>query len=154
VLHLRLDGHQPQPSSASRQHTLRFWRKGDISTWQDRAPLSVGANPNARSEQVTFVIADMVYPYNAMMGRGSINKIEAAIHGLNLCMKILGPLDTVTIYGDQQTTHNIERDFVPGQCNVHSLISEDEGPAIPRPKKVAPTKAQIQSTDQAKKKSL
>jgi hypothetical protein len=96
----------------------------------------------------------MVYPYNVMMGRGSINKIEAAIHGLNLCMKILGPLDTVTIYGDQQTTRNIKRDFVPGQCNVHSLISEDEGPAIPRPKKVAPTKAQIQSTDQAKKKSL
>jgi hypothetical protein len=36
--------------------------------------------PNARSEQITFDIADMVYPYNVIMGRGSINKFEAAIH--------------------------------------------------------------------------
>jgi hypothetical protein len=32
----------------------------------------------------------MVYPYNTIMGRGSINKFEAAIHGLYLCMKIPG----------------------------------------------------------------
>jgi hypothetical protein len=93
----------------------------------------------------------MVYPYNAIMGRGSINKLEAAIHGLYLCMKILEPLSAITIYGDQQTTHNIERDFVLGQCNVHCLISEDEGHVVPRPEKAASTKAQIQSTDQAKK---
>jgi hypothetical protein len=54
----------------------------------------------------------MVYPYNSIMGRGSINKFEAAIHGLYLCMKILGPQGMITVYGDQQTTRNIERDFV------------------------------------------
>jgi hypothetical protein len=31
-------------------------------------PLSFGTVPNARSEQVTFDIVDMVYPYNAIMG--------------------------------------------------------------------------------------
>jgi hypothetical protein len=45
----------------------------------------------------------MVYPYNAIMGRGSINKFEAAIHGLYLCMKIPGPHGVFTVYGNQQT---------------------------------------------------
>lgn len=52
--------------------------------------LSLGTTPNAMTEQVTFDIVNMVYPYNVVMGRGSIDKLEAAIHGLYLCMKILG----------------------------------------------------------------
>jgi hypothetical protein len=56
----------------------------------------------------------MVYSYNAIMGRGSINKFEAAIHDLYLCMKIPGPQGVITVYGNQQTARNIERDFVPG----------------------------------------
>jgi hypothetical protein len=43
----------------------------------------------------------MVYPYNAIMGHNSIYKFEAAIHGLYLCMKILGPQGMITIYIDQ-----------------------------------------------------
>jgi hypothetical protein len=89
-------------------------------------PLSFGVAPNARSEQVTFDIVDMVYPYNAIMGRGSINKFEAAIHGLYLCMKISGPQGVITVYGNQQTTRNIERDFVLGQQNVHCLTTQRE----------------------------
>jgi hypothetical protein len=69
----------------------------------------------------------MVYPYNAIMGWGSINKFEAAIHGLYLCMKIPGPQGVITIYGNQQTARNIERDFVLGQRNVHCLIAQCEG---------------------------
>jgi hypothetical protein len=45
-------------------------------------PLSFNTAPNARSEQVTFNIVDMFYPYNAIMGRGSINKFEAATRAL------------------------------------------------------------------------
>jgi hypothetical protein len=77
----------------------------------------------------------MVYPYNAIMGRGSINKFEAAIHGLYLCMKILGPQGAITIYGDQQVARNIERDFIPGQRNVHCLTTEYEDPSSPRTNK-------------------
>lgn len=35
--------------------------------------LSFSAAPNARTEQVTFDVIDMVYPYNAIVGRGVIN---------------------------------------------------------------------------------
>jgi hypothetical protein len=105
----------------------RFGGKGTFPVGKLELPLSFGAAPNARSEQVTFDIVDMVYLYNAIMGRGSINKFEVAIHGLYLCMKTLGPQSVITVYGDQQTARNIERDFVPGQRNVHCLTTKCEG---------------------------
>jgi hypothetical protein len=77
-----------------------FGGKGTFPVGKIELPLSFGVAPNARSEQVTFDIVDMVYPCNAIMGRGSINKFEAAIHVLYLCMKIPGPEGTITVYGN------------------------------------------------------
>jgi hypothetical protein len=74
--------------------------KGTFPLGKIELPLSLDIAPNARSEQVTFDIVGMVYPYNAIMGRWSINKLEAAIHGLYMCMEILGPQGVITIYGD------------------------------------------------------
>jgi hypothetical protein len=106
-------------------------------------PLSFGTAPNARSEQVTFDIVDMVYPYNAICGSRSINKFEAAIHGIYLCMKIPGPQGVNTVYGDQQAAQNIERDFVPGQRNVHCLTVEHEDNKSPHPAKNKKVNAQL-----------
>lgn len=53
--------------------------------------ISFRSTPNVRTKHVFFDIVDMVYPYNAILGRGSINKLEAAIHRLHLFMKISGP---------------------------------------------------------------
>jgi hypothetical protein len=52
----------------------RFGGKGTFPAGKIELPLSFGVTPNARSEQVTFDIVDMVHPYNVIMGRGSINK--------------------------------------------------------------------------------
>jgi hypothetical protein len=84
------------------------------------------------------------------MGRGSINKFEAAIHGLYLFMKIPGPQGMITVYNDQQTTRNIERDFVPGQRNIHYLMSECEGFESTRPVECENVMAQLQSNDGTK----
>jgi hypothetical protein len=92
----------------------------------------------------------MVYLYNAIMGRGSINKFEAAIHGLYLCMKILGPQGVITVYGNQQTARNIDRDFVPGQRNVHCLTTQREVSEATRPAADEKVKAQLQSNDGTK----
>jgi hypothetical protein len=92
----------------------------------------------------------MVYPYNAIMGWGSINKFEAAIHGLYLCMKILGPQGVITVYGNQETACNIERDFVPGQRNVHCLTAQREGFEETHPVADQKVKAQLQSNDGTK----
>jgi hypothetical protein len=61
-----------------------FGGKGTFPLGKIELPLSIDTAPNARSEQITFDIVDMVYPYNAIMGRGLINKVEVAIHGLYL----------------------------------------------------------------------
>jgi hypothetical protein len=127
-----------------------FGSKGTFAVGKIELPLSFGVAPNARSEQVTFDIVDMVYPYNAIMGRGSLNKFEAAIHGLYLCIKILGPQGVITVYSDQQTTRNIERDFVPGQRNVYCLTAEREGFESNRPVEDEKVKAQLQSNDGTK----
>jgi hypothetical protein len=110
-----------------------FGGKGTFPMGKIELPLSFGVAPNARSEQVTFDIVDMVYPYNAIMGQGSINKFEAAIHGLYLCMNTLGLQGVITVYGNQQTARNIERDFVPGQRNVHCLTTQREVPEAAHP---------------------
>jgi hypothetical protein len=77
-----------------------FGDKGTFLVGKIEMSLSFGTTPNARSKQVTFDIVDMDYPYNAIMGHGSINKFEVAIHGLYLCMKISGPQGVIAVYGD------------------------------------------------------
>jgi hypothetical protein len=92
----------------------------------------------------------MVYPYNAIMGRGSINKFEAAIHKLYVCMKIPGPQGVITVYGNQQTARNIERDFIPGQRNVHCLTAQHKGFEESCPVANKKVKAQLQSNNGTK----
>jgi hypothetical protein len=127
-----------------------FGGKGTFPISKIELPLSFGVAPNARCEQVTFDIVDMVYPYNAIMGRGSINKIEAAIHGLYLCMKIPGPQGVIIVYGNQQTARNIERDFIPGQRNIHCLTTQRKGVEWNHPVADDKVKAQLQSNDETK----
>jgi hypothetical protein len=127
-----------------------FGGKGTFPVGKIELPLSFGVAPNARSEQITFDVVDMVYPYNTIMGRGSINKFEAAIHDLYLCMKIPGSQGVITVYGNQQTAHNIERDFVPGQQNVHCLTAQREGFEGTRPVTDEKIKAHLQSNDGTK----
>jgi hypothetical protein len=43
---------------------------------------------NTRTEQVVYDIVDMEYPYNAIIGRGTLNAFEAILHPTYLCMKI------------------------------------------------------------------
>jgi hypothetical protein len=84
------------------------------------------------------------------MGRGSINKFDAAIHGLYLCMKIPGTQGVITVYGNQQTARIIERDFVLGQRNVHCLTTQREVSEATRPTTNEKVKAQLQSNDDTK----
>jgi hypothetical protein len=127
-----------------------FRGKGTFPLGKIELPLSFDTTPNATSEHITFDIVDMVYPYNAIIGQGSINKLEATIHGLYLCIKIPGPQGAITIYGDQQVARNIERDFVPGQRNVHFLTTNREDPGSLRTNKGKKINAKLQSNEWVK----
>jgi hypothetical protein len=51
-------------------------------------PITFSYVHNTRTEQVVFDIVDMEYPYNAIIGRGTLNAFEAILHPTYLCMKI------------------------------------------------------------------
>jgi hypothetical protein len=65
-------------------------------------------------------------------------------------MKIPGPQGIITVYKNQQTARNIERDFVPGQWNVHCLTTQRKVPEATRPAASEHEKAQLQSNDGTK----
>jgi hypothetical protein len=74
-------------------------RKADRSTWQDHDAVTFGFVNNTRPEQVLFDIVDMEYPYNAIIGRGTLNAFEAILHPTYLCMKIPSDQGHIAIHG-------------------------------------------------------
>jgi hypothetical protein len=55
-----------------------------------------------------------------------MNKFDAVIRQLFLCMKIPAPKGVITVFGDQQEARNIEKGHTPGQTNVYQLKSTEE----------------------------
>jgi hypothetical protein len=108
-----MNGHKSKAASADGQPLIRVRRQSHPTPQENHLPLSCGTSANASTEHITFNVIDMVYPYNAILVKGAINTFEAVIHGLYLCMKILGPGGVITDFGDQQVALNIKRDFVP-----------------------------------------
>jgi hypothetical protein len=51
-------------------------------------PITFGFVHNTRTEQVVFEIVDMDYPYNAIIGRETLNAFEVIQNPSYLCMKI------------------------------------------------------------------
>jgi deoxyxylulose-5-phosphate synthase len=65
-------------------------------------PITFGYVHNTRMEQVVFDIVDMDYPYNAIIGRGTLNAFEAIFHSAYLCMKIASNQDPIVVHGSQE----------------------------------------------------
>jgi hypothetical protein len=63
--------------------------------------VSFGNLTNPRIENITFDVVKMNYPYLAIFGRGFLNKFEAIMHQLYLCMKIPTAKGIITDYGNQ-----------------------------------------------------
>jgi hypothetical protein len=83
--------------------------------------VSFGTPKNPRTEYITFDMVDMMYPYNAIFGRGLLNTFKAALHSAYLCLKVPATLGVITIFGSQQEARNIEKAFAPGHKSVHFL---------------------------------
>jgi hypothetical protein len=49
-----------------------------------------------------FVIVDMKFPYNAIIGRGTLNLFEAVLHLAYLCMKIPSNQGVISVYGSHE----------------------------------------------------
>ena len=97
--------------------------------------VSFGDLSNPRTESITFDVVEMNYPYNAIFGRGLINKFEAIVHQLYLCMKMPAIKGVITVRGNQQLARDIERGVAPGQRNVHLVEADKKNPTTQRAKK-------------------
>jgi hypothetical protein len=71
-------------------------------------PVTFGFVHNIRTEQVVFDIVDMEYPYNAIIGHGTLNAFKAILHPAYLCMKIHSEQGPIVVYGSQEATRKAE----------------------------------------------
>jgi hypothetical protein len=66
----------------------------------------------------------MLYPYNAIFGRGLLNTFEATLHLGYLCLKVSATFDIITVFDSQKEARSIEHGFAPGHKNMHFLVED------------------------------
>jgi hypothetical protein len=75
---------------------------------------------NTRTEQVIFDIVDMEYPYNAIIGRGTLNAFEAILHPAYLCMKIPSEQGPIAVHGSQEAARRPEGNWTDSKA-IHNI---------------------------------
>jgi hypothetical protein len=60
-----------------------------------------GTSNNPRTEYITSDVVDMLYPYNAIFGRGLLNTFETALHSDYLYLKIPATFRVISVFGRQ-----------------------------------------------------
>jgi hypothetical protein len=98
-------------------------------------PMTLCYVHNTRTKQVVFDIVDMDYPYNAIIGRGTLNAFEAILHLAYLCMKISSHQGPIAVHGSQEAArrargnwtdpraiHNIDEAEVEAHHHVEQVV--------------------------------
>jgi hypothetical protein len=75
---------------------------------------------NTRIEQVVFDIVDMEYPYNAIIGRGTLNAFKAILHPTYLCMKIPSEQGPIVVHGSQEAARRAEGSWTDSKA-IHNI---------------------------------
>jgi hypothetical protein len=83
-------------------------------------PVTFGFIHNTRTEQVIFDIVDMEYPYNAIIGRGTLNAFEVILHPTYLCMKIPSEQGPIVVHGSQEAARRAEGNWIYSKA-IHNI---------------------------------
>jgi hypothetical protein len=83
-------------------------------------PVTFGFVHNTRTEHVVFDIVDMEYPYNAIIGQGTLNAFEAILHPAYLCMKIPLEQGPITVHGSQEAARRVEGNWTDSKA-IHNI---------------------------------
>jgi hypothetical protein len=75
---------------------------------------------NTRTEKFVFDIVDMKYPYNANVGRETLNSFEAVLHPTYLCMKIPSNQGPISTYGSQEVVRRTEESWTDSKA-IHNI---------------------------------
>jgi hypothetical protein len=89
-------------------------------------PVSFDTPKNPCAEYIAFDVVCMLYPYDAIFGRGLLNTFKTALHSGYLCLKIPVTFRVISIFVSQQDARNIKKGFARGHKNVHFLQEEPE----------------------------
>ena len=102
-------------------------------------PVSFGEGTNFWTEDITFDVVDINYPYNAIFGWRVLNTFGAILHHAYLCMKMLGPGGIITVLGDQLVARRIEVGITLGRRNIH-MVTE---PSVDREEREIQPKVRV-----------
>jgi hypothetical protein len=76
-------------------------RETNDNTRQNNNAITFGYIHNTRTEEVVFNTVDMEYPYNAIIGRRTLNAFKVVLHPTYLCIKIPSNQGPISIHGSQ-----------------------------------------------------
>jgi hypothetical protein len=62
----------------------------------------------------------MEYPYNAIIGRGTLNAFEAILHPAYLCMKIPSEQGPIAVHGSQKAVRKAEGNWTDSKA-IHNI---------------------------------
>jgi hypothetical protein len=79
-------------------------------------PVTFGYVHNTRTEQVV----DIEYPYNAFIGRGTLNAFEAILHLAYLCMKIPSEQGPIAVHGSQEAARRAKGNWTDSKA-IHNI---------------------------------
>jgi hypothetical protein len=82
--------------------------------------ITYGYVHNTRTEQVVFDIVDMEYPYNEIIGRGTLNAFKAILHPAYLCMKIPSDQGPIAVHGSQKAARRVEGNWTDSKA-IHNI---------------------------------
>jgi hypothetical protein len=83
-------------------------------------PVTFGYVHNIRSEQVVFDIVDMEHPYNAIIGRGTLNAFKAILHPAYLCMKISLEQGPIVVHRSQEAARRAKGSWTESKA-IHNI---------------------------------
>jgi hypothetical protein len=98
-----------------------FGRRQIVALGKITMTVTFGYVHNTRTEQVVFDIVDMEYPYNAIIGRGTLNSFEKAIlHLAYRFMKIPSEQGPIAVHGSQEAGRRDEGSWTDSKA-IHNI---------------------------------
>ena len=83
-------------------------------------PVTFGFVNNTSTKQVVFDIVDMEYPYNAIIGHGTLNAFKAILHPAYLCMKIPSEQGPIAVHGSQEAARIAKGNWTDSKA-IHNI---------------------------------
>jgi hypothetical protein len=112
---------EPEDKIHDATHTFYGFRGRQIVALSKITMLvTFGFVHNTRTEQVVFDIVDMECPYNAIIGRGTLNAFEAILHPTYLCMKIPSEQGPIDVHGSKEAARRAEGNWTDSKA-IHNI---------------------------------